>query len=174
MVSWFCEVGGTMRALRIVPVCIDLVAVEQQPPRGFGGTRARRPPAAGPATRRLGRLVGLDQRSASSQAKTSSTARTTMLRKGLLQTGPRPAPRRRLRGEVGGSCRLVERVAGQRAGEVRVAPAQAGVQRGRARDVLFDDELGELGRSSTSSPSEDADPPARSGSVRRRASATKR
>ncbi len=81
--------------------------------------------------------------SASSQACTSSTARTTMLWNGLRQTADEPGLARglarqrpqRLRGE---------RVAGERAGEVGAALAQAGVQCVGVLDVLLDDVLVEL------------------------------
>ena len=50
MVSWFCEVGGTMRAWRMVPVVVDLVAVEEQASGRLGGAGAQ--PGLRAATRR--------------------------------------------------------------------------------------------------------------------------
>ena len=73
-----------------------------------------------------------------------------MLWKGLEHTGPSPAACGRLgrqRGERGG----IEGVAGQWTGEVRVAPGQPGVERGRAGHVLFDHQLTEFGRAGVQS-----------------------
>ena len=91
MVSWFCEVGGMMRAEAMMPVSVELVAVQQKAPGRLGRARAhsrrwRDLGCGGRAARRT-----RTSRSASSQANTSSTARTTMLRKGLRHTGPSPA-----------------------------------------------------------------------------------
>jgi len=68
-----------------------------------------------------------------------------MLRNGLLQTDPSPAPAARL------SCqrrqhRRIEGIAREGTGEIGVTSAEAGVQSGGALHVLFDDQLGQLGR----------------------------
>ena len=96
MLGWFCEVGGTIWASWMVPVVVELVAVEQHPARRLGGAvphpgprrdlDARSGPAPEPSM----------MRSASSQAWTSSTARTTMERNGLRQVGAEAGRRGRL------------------------------------------------------------------------------
>ena len=65
-----------------------------------------------------------------------------MLRNGLRHCAPEPGAGRGLaggRGQGGG----VERVPGQRPGQVAV-PVEGGVQRGRVRDLLLGDMIGEL------------------------------
>jgi hypothetical protein len=73
------------------PLLVDLVAVPQHASRRLGpgepGARARRHLDG----RTIRRLVAVEIRSASSNAGRISTLRTTMLWKGLLQTGGRPA-----------------------------------------------------------------------------------
>ena len=66
--------------------------MEQQTTRCLGGTCPEARRDHGRRGWRLGGSYVSTSDSASSQANTSSTARTTMLRNGFLQTGPRPAP----------------------------------------------------------------------------------
>ena len=92
IVFWFCEVGGTIFASRIVPVVVELVAVPADPARRLGAAVADAARGAHSTAGASGRLVALDDAERLvGRVQRSRRARTTMLRNGLRQTGPRPA-----------------------------------------------------------------------------------
>ncbi len=97
------------------------------------------------------RFVFSMTRSASSQAYSVSTLRTTMLWKGLWQVGPRPASR-------AASCAsgreplIVEVVARQRADEIGPLAVEHRVQRIRVGDVLLSEALSHTPCTSMSRP----------------------
>ena len=140
--AWFCEVGGTILASRIVPSSSSRVAVPEHARAAPRSSRSRSPARGATSTAgAVGRLVGVDQPQRLvervedlDRADDDAAERVAADRR----RGPASAAASRASGE---SRVEVERVAGERPDEVGAALAQARVQRGRVLDVLLDEVL---------------------------------